>query len=78
VAPSGPAPARYFSRPHEFGDLANVAEIVERPFVHHLGERDFARLSVEGFPIQAFSVIVSWWHSSASEMLGPSHQFHCI
>jgi len=35
-----------FSGADQFRDLSNVAEIMKRPLVQHLGERDLAELLV--------------------------------
>jgi len=35
-----------FSGAYQFRDLSNVAEIMKRPLVQHLGERDLAELPV--------------------------------
>lgn len=35
-----------FSGADQFRDLSNVAEIMKRPLVQHLGERDLAELPV--------------------------------
>jgi len=36
-----------FSGADQFRDLSNMAEIMKRPLVQHLGERDLAELPVE-------------------------------
>jgi hypothetical protein len=46
-----PFPRReILARTYELGDLANMADVVQRPFVEHLGERDLADFWVTRSP----------------------------
>jgi hypothetical protein len=48
--PSGPRPLGIFGA-NQFRDLSDVAEIMKRPLVQHLGERDLAELLAECDPV---------------------------